>query len=102
MFDWVAVPVVHDDDSTANAAAAMAVIQNAVIFIMRVFLQIRNLHHQMQIYEKLRAEAKFTLILPKRISICARSANIAKVECRGKIYFHYAETQAYICPAGQI
>ncbi len=47
----------------------------------------------MQIYEKLRAEAKFTLILPKRISICARSANIAKVECRGKIYFHSAETK---------
>ncbi len=47
----------------------------------------------MQIYIKLRAEAKQALILPKRISICARSANIAKVECRGKIYFHSAETK---------
>ncbi len=31
--------------------------------------------------------------MPRRISICAQGANIAKVECRGKIYFHYAETK---------
>ncbi len=27
--------------------------------------------------------------MPRRISICARSANIAKVESRGKVYFNY-------------
>ncbi len=34
--------------------------------------------------------------MPRRKRIYARSANIAKVESIGKIYFHYAETKAYI------
>ena len=82
----------------ARIAAAMAENIIAPFFICRNFCWhvaivgtcIRQI---IQIYEKLRVEAKFTLLLPKRISICAQSANIAKVESRGKIYFHYAETK---------
>ena len=71
MFDWVAVPVVHDDDSTANVAAAMAVIQNAVIFIMRVFF----------------ANQEFA----------SSNANIRKAESRSKVYFDSAEAHQYMC-----
>ncbi len=74
MFDWVAVPVVHDADNAAIAAAAMAVIQNAVLFIMRIFF----------------ANQEFA----------SSNANILKVESRSKAYFDAAEAKCYIWPSG--